>query len=1177
MRVKPVWPVLQRGHRQEQGLIAAWPIHTWDPATLHDVAGTRPMTIGTATYNPAGEPGVGIDTTVGASVATAASANIFLPTANNCSIVVYFEKLDGTNRASAGFGLDGGATGTRCGTHMPWSDGNIYFDYGGASDGTTRLTVSGQTFEAAVWVFCVGPRGMEAWKDGVRVASNSGTPTRTSSTAGWGLGTHGGWFADDNRFYDFRLYNRQLAEGVCRDLNPDTVWDLYVPRRRLFVKAPVAAAPLDVATITPVPEARGVPPAQRFDLDLAYDGFPAYLEAAVGVNFVKIVNETEAITEGTVDVRALVRVVDETEAIPETTVDVRALVRVVDETEAVPETTVDVRSLVRVVDETEETTETTVDARTMVRVVDETTAIPEADNLAATWLDIIGETEAISETTVISGIPLGVVGPGIRNDTEEVSETVVTVMEAFQDMTFDLNVGGDLMSGMRKVHEDAEYVIYQAQLITSGDAAIQGGFTANKLNAERQIVAMVNYGHKGTETPDPLRQTITASLTWDSGGGSITGIVLDNDQGGAYTVLSGSAIPPLILDWNASSKTQTSRFEGYTVAFVASSMWLRKPADTGVSDRFALRFDPARETTTYSRMMRGTTYGGSWVNDDTWGTRVRPDLLQFHTDNNDAWYKFGRRDRLPPNGSGNGWWLNTTTQPTVTSDWTLYPDSQHADAGFGPFCMAYEYGGKAFWSNTAYHMIIMQIAARWLNQFPAPGAGYAGTFFMDYHNDSMRGVGRILAVGIHMWRALVKMTAWRTQNDTEANTLAAAVGVRWLEIFNHVYHYSKPEALGSEPAPIYGYWQRSVKAKEPSRHPDAGYTVGANEQLSCYQIYQGGLLWQGLLLGYEAMQAFGLTGLREYDRIFQLMRFVALGFAATPGVYTLTFKWKNSHPYEPPSPLPPSWAGAPSWPAAQTYFLSGFGWSAEYYHMHGETLGNRPGNANNTDLRYLSFPSTATFGYACLSLMQWLKRDGILSATKLDEIIADYEPRLGYQWQLGSSLVKVVNETVALGPEAVGDVTAFKVISNPTETMAVVDNTVALSEDVVAVFTSTDVLVKVVSETVAIGVEDPDTPSILYARTRVLFVNTAVELGETLLSAGLAKAIVKVVDETLGVADPDEGVDEVVFSKRGSVNDNTALTGTGTSVNATLTGAGASVNSAKTGTGSSVNTALTGG
>lgn len=119
--------------------------------------------------------------------------------------------LAGASVANA-FGHD-----NRLDLHVPWGDGNIYFDFGGTTDGVTRLTVSSYTKDTDWhwWAFVVGDgEGMRVYRDGVLLASNSATPSRNLTRAkNWEIG-HGEFGSmDEAELAEIVGFNRGLSHG----------------------------------------------------------------------------------------------------------------------------------------------------------------------------------------------------------------------------------------------------------------------------------------------------------------------------------------------------------------------------------------------------------------------------------------------------------------------------------------------------------------------------------------------------------------------------------------------------------------------------------------------------------------------------------------------------------------------------------------------------------------------------------------------------------------------------------------------------------------------------------------------------------------------------------------------------------------------------------------------------
>jgi hypothetical protein len=160
----------------------------------------------------------------------------FVPT-TAVSILMLYEKADSTNRnclaGSVDYGL--GSNTNSCNHHVPFSDGVVYFDWGGNTNGVTRVQVGGLTFSADRWVFTVGSRGMEIWQNGIKQASNGATPTRNKdATMPFKLGASiagSGTLCDIAHWNVYAMWDRQLTttEIVMVSADPYILWDLPSP------------------------------------------------------------------------------------------------------------------------------------------------------------------------------------------------------------------------------------------------------------------------------------------------------------------------------------------------------------------------------------------------------------------------------------------------------------------------------------------------------------------------------------------------------------------------------------------------------------------------------------------------------------------------------------------------------------------------------------------------------------------------------------------------------------------------------------------------------------------------------------------------------------------------------------------------------------------------------------
>lgn len=98
-----------------------------------------------------------------------------IPTGQVTILFIRMKTSSGVHTNGLGFTLVNSVSANyRCLTHLPFSDGTCYWDFGGSSAGTTRISVAGLSFSTTQperWVFTAGPRGMAMWRNGVKLAS----------------------------------------------------------------------------------------------------------------------------------------------------------------------------------------------------------------------------------------------------------------------------------------------------------------------------------------------------------------------------------------------------------------------------------------------------------------------------------------------------------------------------------------------------------------------------------------------------------------------------------------------------------------------------------------------------------------------------------------------------------------------------------------------------------------------------------------------------------------------------------------------------------------------------------------------------------------------------------------------------------------------------------------------
>lgn len=118
----------------------------------------------------------------------ASDADTILDTVN-CTMIVATVRTSATTATAPTYGYDGGGGPDRVLTHLPYTDNNIYWDFGNATAGAGggRVSVGGSAYSAAgtvsIWGFVAGSRGREIWRNGIRIASDAAANFTRTSTA----------------------------------------------------------------------------------------------------------------------------------------------------------------------------------------------------------------------------------------------------------------------------------------------------------------------------------------------------------------------------------------------------------------------------------------------------------------------------------------------------------------------------------------------------------------------------------------------------------------------------------------------------------------------------------------------------------------------------------------------------------------------------------------------------------------------------------------------------------------------------------------------------------------------------------------------------------------------------------------------------------------------------------
>ena len=175
------------------------------------------------------------------TMASIANGSTFMATTS--ATIVYAGVQIARYLSGAGSIGQSGSEGS-LGIFLPFSDGKVYWDFGGWTEGTDRLSVAGLSFsDSDVFVFTVGARGMEIWQNGIKRASNSATPTMTPNATPFGIKSRLSIGAVDRmRTYAFGYARKQLPTDVCAELSRDLWGTAFVQRRRGIVAGIAAAA-----------------------------------------------------------------------------------------------------------------------------------------------------------------------------------------------------------------------------------------------------------------------------------------------------------------------------------------------------------------------------------------------------------------------------------------------------------------------------------------------------------------------------------------------------------------------------------------------------------------------------------------------------------------------------------------------------------------------------------------------------------------------------------------------------------------------------------------------------------------------------------------------------------------------------------------------------------------------
>lgn len=162
--------------------------------------------------------------------------------ATECSFLVVKE-YRGTLGTGDGAGVVAlGASLTKRGALYFGTAGNVYFDFGGATNGVTRVsgTTSTSAGKTSVFLATTGPRGMRLFENGRLIGSNAASPVRTVDSAlAFGLGDCYAGTSGNSAYTLAVPWNVQLSDELARSIS-ENPWQIFAPAKRVLF-APASA------------------------------------------------------------------------------------------------------------------------------------------------------------------------------------------------------------------------------------------------------------------------------------------------------------------------------------------------------------------------------------------------------------------------------------------------------------------------------------------------------------------------------------------------------------------------------------------------------------------------------------------------------------------------------------------------------------------------------------------------------------------------------------------------------------------------------------------------------------------------------------------------------------------------------------------------------------------------
>lgn len=232
----------------------------FDQLMWRDLTGNKP-----GTADPSGSvPGVVVNRH-GKGISYNTNQNQTLTPAGygtqNHTFIIVRSPDDATNRNNSTWGTSTGLADQRFQAHMPWGNGDVFFDYGGSS-GNNRLTwpsSGGYTKvadEREVWFFTAGEHGSEIWFNGDLKASQAVAISRASDAEDFNINVGVVSNGDDQTVYFVALLNRVMPHAEIIKASREIYRSFLKPANqpRYFPAAAAASAVLTGTMLATVDE-----------------------------------------------------------------------------------------------------------------------------------------------------------------------------------------------------------------------------------------------------------------------------------------------------------------------------------------------------------------------------------------------------------------------------------------------------------------------------------------------------------------------------------------------------------------------------------------------------------------------------------------------------------------------------------------------------------------------------------------------------------------------------------------------------------------------------------------------------------------------------------------------------------------------------------------------------------